>query len=117
LDAGADDYVSKPFPSPVLLARLRSLLRRGAAERPAVLTAGDLRLDPAAKRDLEVMLTVRGLALLEFLLRRFGAHSRLALSSWACGTSVAQASRAAVLGALVGTDHRGRDAADLPYDC
>jgi DNA-binding response OmpR family regulator len=76
LDAGADDYMSKPFSFPVLLARLRSLLRRGAAERPAVLTAGDLRLDPAAKRawrgDDEVILTVRELTLLEFLLRRCG---------------------------------------------
>ena len=76
LDAGADDYVSKPFSFPVLLARLRSLLRRGAGERPAVLAAGDLRLDPATKRawrgDDEVVLTVRELALLEFLLRRCG---------------------------------------------
>jgi len=60
----------------VLLARLRALLRRGARERPAVLEAGDLRLDPAAKRawrgDAEVELTARELALLEFLLRRRG---------------------------------------------
>jgi len=76
LDAGADDYMSKPFSFPVLLARLRSLMRRGTGERPAVLTAGDLRLDPAAKRawrgDDEVALTVRELALLEFLMRRCG---------------------------------------------
>jgi len=76
LDTGADDYLTKPFSYAVLLARLRALLRRGARERPAVLEAGDLRLDPAAKRawrgDLEVDLTARELALLEFLLRRRG---------------------------------------------
>jgi DNA-binding response OmpR family regulator len=76
LDNGADDYLTKPFSYAVLLARLRALLRRGARERPAVLAAGDLRLDPAAKRawrgPVEVELTARELALLEFLLRRRG---------------------------------------------
>ena len=50
LDSGADDYLTKPFSYAVLLARRRALLRRGARERPAVLEAGDLRLDPAARR-------------------------------------------------------------------
>jgi two-component system, OmpR family, response regulator len=76
LDTGADDYLTKPFSYAVLVARLRALLRRGASERPAVLEAGDLRLDPAARRawrgDAEVELTPRELALLEFLLRRRG---------------------------------------------
>jgi two-component system, OmpR family, response regulator len=76
LDTGADDYLTKPFSYPVLVARLRALLRRGARERPAVLTAGDLRLDPSARRawrgEAEVELTPRELALLEFLLRRRG---------------------------------------------
>jgi DNA-binding response OmpR family regulator len=76
LDNGADDYLTKPFSYAVLLARLRALLRRGARERPAVLEAGDLRLDPAARRawrgPIEVELTSRELALLEFLLRRRG---------------------------------------------
>jgi two-component system, OmpR family, response regulator len=76
LDTGADDYLTKPFSYAVLLARLRSLLRRGARERPAVLAAGDLRMDPAARRvwrgDTEVELTARELALLELLLRRRG---------------------------------------------
>ena len=49
LDLGADDYMTKPFSYVVLAARLRALLRRGARPRPAVLTAGDLRLDPAAR--------------------------------------------------------------------
>jgi DNA-binding response OmpR family regulator len=76
LDLGADDFLTKPFSYAVLLARLRALLRRGTPERPAVLEAGDLRLDPAEKRvwrgDVEVELTARELALLEFLLRRQG---------------------------------------------
>jgi two-component system, OmpR family, response regulator len=76
LDTGADDYLTKPFSYAVLVARLRALVRRGARERPAVLEAGDLRLDPAARRawraDVEVDLTPRELALLEFLLRRRG---------------------------------------------
>ena len=50
LDAGADDFLAKPFSFVVLMARLRALLRRGGRERPAVLEVGDLRLDPAAHR-------------------------------------------------------------------
>ena len=50
LDSGADDYLTKPFSFVVLLAKLRALLRRGAPERPAVLAAGSLRLDPASRR-------------------------------------------------------------------
>jgi two-component system OmpR family response regulator len=76
LDTGADDYLTKPFSYAVLVARLRALLRRGADARPAVLTAGDLRLDPATRRvwrgAAEVELTPREFALLEFLLRRTG---------------------------------------------
>ena len=49
LDTGADDYLTKPFSFAVLLARLRALVRRGARERPVVLEAGDLRLDPASR--------------------------------------------------------------------
>ncbi len=76
LDTGADDYLTKPFSHAVLVARLRALLRRGARERPTELAAGDLRLDPAARRvwrgDNEVALTARELSLLDFLLRRKG---------------------------------------------
>jgi len=76
LDTGADDYLTKPFSHAVLVARLRALIRRGGAERPTVLEAGDLRLDPATKEvrrgEHVVDLTARELALLEFLLRRKG---------------------------------------------
>jgi DNA-binding response OmpR family regulator len=76
LDTGADDYVTKPFSFDVLLARLRSLLRRGSHERPTSLVAGDLVLDPASRRVTrgeEVLpLTSREMSLLEFLLRRKG---------------------------------------------
>ncbi len=76
LDTGADDYLTKPFSYPVLLARLRALLRRGARDRPTVLEAGDLRLDPASRRaargEVEIDLTAREVSLLEFLLRRRG---------------------------------------------
>ena len=76
LDAGADDYLTKPFSHAVLVSRLRALLRRGARERPAVLRAGDLSLDPASRRawrsGTELALTNRELSLLEFFLRRRG---------------------------------------------
>ena len=76
LDTGADDYVTKPFSFQVLLARSRALLRRGVTERPAVMQAGGLRLDPSSKRvwrgDDELSLTTRELAVLEFLMRHKG---------------------------------------------
>ncbi|MFJ7211846.1 response regulator transcription factor [Amycolatopsis sp. NPDC098790] len=75
-DLGADDYLSKPFSFVVLIARLRALLRRGAPARPAVLEAGDLRLDPSARTvhrgQTRIELTAREFGLLEFLLRRPG---------------------------------------------
>lgn len=74
LDTGGDDWLTKPFSYPVLVARLRALVRRGVRERPAVLEASDLRLDPAARRvfrgETEVTLTARELAVLDFLMRR-----------------------------------------------
>jgi len=76
LDAGADDYLPKPFSFAELLARLRALVRRGANERPAVLEVGDLRLDPATRRawrgDDEVKLSAKEFALLEAFMRRPG---------------------------------------------
>src|SRR3954469_2477896 len=52
LDTGADDFLANPFSFVVLLAHVRALLRRTGRERPAILSAGDLRLDPAAHRCL-----------------------------------------------------------------
>jgi two-component system, OmpR family, response regulator len=76
LDTGADDFVTKPFSYVALVARLHALIRRGAAERPAVLEAGDLRFDPAERRarrgEVEVPLTAREMALFEYLLRHRG---------------------------------------------
>jgi two-component system OmpR family response regulator len=76
LDTGADDYLSKPFSFVVLVARLRALLRRGAAPRPAVLQVDDLRLDPAAhqcwRAGQEVELTTKQFALLECFMRYQG---------------------------------------------
>jgi DNA-binding response OmpR family regulator len=76
LDLGADDYLTKPFSYVVLVARLRALLRRGAPDRPALLRAGDLELDPAQRvvrrGDSAVALTPREFSLLEYLLRRRG---------------------------------------------
>ncbi|WP_182113379.1 MULTISPECIES: response regulator transcription factor [unclassified Actinotalea] len=73
LDVGADDYLTKPFSFVVLVARLRALVRRPAGARPAVLTAGRLELDPAARTvtlaGRPVALTTRELALLEYLMR------------------------------------------------
>ena len=76
LDAGADDYVIKPFAIAELHARLRAIVRRGMAERPPVLVVGDLRLDPAARQvwrgEVEIDLTAKELALLELFMRRAG---------------------------------------------
>lgn len=75
-DLGADDYLTKPFSLIVLIAHLRALHRRGAPERPAVLVAGSLRLDPSRRqvtRDgTDIALTPREFAVLEFLLRHKG---------------------------------------------
>lgn len=77
LDTGADDYLTKPFSHVVLVTRLRALIRRGVRERPAILEAGDLRLDPGTRRawraGTQVELTAREMSLLEYLLRRKGA--------------------------------------------
>ena len=76
LDTGADDFLAKPFSYVVLLARIRALLRRRGPERPTVVTAGDLVLDPAAHQvrrgETAVELTPRQFALLELLMRRAG---------------------------------------------
>jgi two-component system, OmpR family, response regulator len=76
LDAGADDYLTKPFHFQELLARLRSVVRRGQPRAHPVLAAGDLRLDPARRQvwrgDTPIGLTAKEFALLEYLLRHVG---------------------------------------------
>jgi two-component system OmpR family response regulator len=76
LDTGADDYLTKPFSLAELAARLRAIARRGPIERPPVLEAGGLRLDPATRRvwrgNAEIALSAREFALLETLMRHPG---------------------------------------------
>jgi two-component system copper resistance phosphate regulon response regulator CusR len=76
LDSGADDYLTKPFEVAELLARLRALLRRGRAVRPALVTAADLTIDTRAhavtRAGLSIELTAKEYALLEYLARERG---------------------------------------------
>jgi two-component system, OmpR family, response regulator len=84
LDTGADDYLTKPFSFAELSARLRALARRGPIEKPAILRAGDLHLDPASRRvwraEADIPLSAREYTLLEAFMRRPGqVLDRLAL--------------------------------------
>jgi two-component system, OmpR family, response regulator len=76
LDTGADDYLTKPFSFPVLVARIRALLRRAGGRGPVPVAAGDLRVEPAQHRvwrgDEELALTAREFSVLELLVRRKG---------------------------------------------
>jgi len=92
LDGGADDYLIKPFSLAELTARLRALVRRGPIERPAVLEAGDLRLDPATREvrrgEVEIELSAREFALLETFMRRPGqvfTQMQLLEAAWDLG--------------------------------
>jgi two-component system OmpR family response regulator len=89
LDAGADDYMTKPFSFAELLARLRALFRRGATERPPSLSVRDLTLDPATHRvsraGIPIELTPKEFALLEFFMRHPGdvlSRTRLIEHVW-----------------------------------
>jgi two-component system OmpR family response regulator len=76
LNTGADDYLTKPFSFAELLARLHALARRGTIEHPVVLEAGDLHLDPAARRvwrgETDISLSAKEFALLETFMRHRG---------------------------------------------
>lgn len=89
LDAGADDYLSKPFSYSELTARLRALLRRGTIERAPVLRAGEISMDPAAQQvtvaGLELSLSAKEYSVLELLVRNKGAvlsRGRILDHSW-----------------------------------
>ena len=97
LDSGADDYLTKPFSIDVLLARLRSVSRRGAIPRPVRLEVGDLSLDPASHRVCrageELNLTPREYKLLELLMRNRGrviTRDTILESVWGFGTDIAE---------------------------
>jgi two-component system, OmpR family, response regulator len=115
LDSGADDYLVKPFALAELHARLRSLARRGAPERPVVLTAGDLRLDPARREvnrgAMPIQLSAKEFALLETLMRRRGeVLSRLQLIEHAW--DIAYESRSNVVDVYI---RRLREKVDRPF--
>ena len=89
LDAGADDYLVKPFSLLELSARLRALARRDDRARPVTVSNGDLRLDPAAKRawrgESELQLSPKEFALLELFLRHAGSvltRSQILEAAW-----------------------------------
>jgi two-component system OmpR family response regulator len=117
LDAGADDYLTKPFAFEELLARLRALTRRAPVERPPVLEVGELRLDPAAHRawrgDRELDLSAKEFALLELFMRRPGitlTRTQLLDGAW----DIAFESRSNVVDVYV---RYLREKIDRPFGC
>ena len=96
LDAGADDYLTKPFSFDIFLARLRAVSRRGAIPRPVCLEVADLKMDPSTRRvsrgEQPVSLTPREFSLLELLMRNHGrviARDTILESVWGFDCEVA----------------------------
>jgi two-component system OmpR family response regulator len=89
LDGGADDYLIKPFAFAELLARLRALVRRGTVERPPIMEAGDLKLDPGTRQvwrgEVEIDLSSKEFTLLETFMRHAGyvlSRTQLLEQAW-----------------------------------
>jgi two-component system OmpR family response regulator len=117
LDSGADDYLIKPFALAELLARLRSLTRRGRPERPTVLSVGDLTLDPASRLvrrgEEPIELSAKEFALLETLMRRHGdVLTRLELIEHAW--DIAYETRSNIVDVYI---RRLRQKIDAPFGC
>ncbi len=117
LDAGADDYLPKPFAFDELLARVRALVRRPPKERPTVLEVGSLRLDPAAHRawrgEVELDLSPKELALLEVFMRSPGrvlTQTQLLDAAW----DMAFERRSNVVAVYI---RYLRDKIDRPFGC